>query len=118
MSDIDPRDTYREASKRYQEATASASRTINLIKLAANGLSYHLPTFLGTNFSLGSQGFEQRHVKEVRCDIQSWPNGDELRTVFTEWHSTFIQLHEAWDQIPHGDQAVMAPPPKALAIGK
>jgi hypothetical protein len=115
MMSEDPRNDYRDAMKRHDEARTKATAMIALIRRAADSFSsYKLPTTLAANFNISSPGFEGRYSRDVAWRVDAWPDQKAMREIFQEWNAAFNSVHEAWSRIPHEDRAVIRKPPEKM----
>jgi hypothetical protein len=110
----DPRDDYRDTMQEYEKARSEAINVIKLVKSVADGFGYNFPTFLTATFNLVSPGSDRSKVNQLRFDLTSWPDREELTKVLTAWHQAFERVHAAWNRMAEADRTVAKPPPAEM----
>jgi hypothetical protein len=115
----DPIRTYLDATKNYDEWRLKAKYIIETIYGTGSAMSYKLEDFLALTYSLGiprpANDRFRRFDDTARIDMKRWPSAEDIHTIMTNWHEAFMQLRQAWTQIPAGDQKGMKPPPPTLS---
>jgi hypothetical protein len=110
-----PVKNYLDAMKKYEEKRQSAKIISDKIGDMSEALKYKLDEFLHFNCGIRMSISQERLVDKIRFDLPSWPDGEAIKTTFSEFHAAHKAALDAWRSVPKQDQIGLQPPPQKLS---
>ena len=108
----DARTKYQEAVMAYSRAREGATKLIKMIEAVSSALNYHLPSFLGWQYSVQMQ--MTRYEDKARFEMSEWPDAAALKTALVGWHEAFVNLQKSWSSMTAAERVGFSSPPKSM----